>query len=169
MKVQLMICTTIFSENVNKIPSHRILAINRGEKEEFLKVRLEVDEEKIFSYLEKEIILSDNIFKELLQDTIKDSYKRLIKPSIEREIRTEKFEEASEQAIKVFGVNVKNLLMAAPLKGMVVMGFDPAYRTGCKIAVIDDTGKLLDYTTVYPTEPQNDVEGATKKVIRIYI
>lgn len=154
-----------FSENVNKIPSHRILAINRGEKEEFLKVRLEVDEEKIFSYLEKEIILSDNIFKELLQDTIKDSYKRLIKPSIEREIRTEKFEEASEQAIKVFGVNVKNLLMAAPLKGMVVMGFDPAYRTGCKIAVIDDTGKLLDYTTVYPTEPQNDVEGATKKLL----
>ncbi len=154
-----------FSENVNKIPSHRILAINRGEKEEFLKVRLEVNEEKIFSYLEKEIILSDNIFKELLQDTIKDSYKRLIKPSIEREIRTEKFEEASEQAIKVFGVNVKNLLMAAPLKGMVVMGFDPAYRTGCKIAVIDDTGKLLDYTTVYPTEPQNDVEGATKKLL----
>lgn len=154
-----------FSENVNKIPSHRILAINRGEKEEFLKVRFEVNEEKIFSYLEKEIILSDNIFKELLQDTIKDSYKRLIKPSIEREIRTEKFEEASEQAIKVFGVNVKNLLMAAPLKGMVVMGFDPAYRTGCKIAVIDDTGKLLDYTTVYPTEPQNDVEGATKKLL----
>lgn len=154
-----------FSENINKMPSHRILAINRGEKEEFLKVKFEVDEEKIYEYLEKKIILSDNIFKEILQETIRDSYKRLIKSSIEREIRSEKFEEASEQAIKVFGVNVKNLIMAAPLKGMVVMGFDPAYRTGCKIAVIDDTGKLLDYTTVYPTEPQNDIEGSTKKLL----
>ena len=154
-----------FSENINKMPAHRILAINRGEKEEFLKVKFEVDEEKIIEYLEKKIIFSDNIFKSILQDTIKDAYKRLIKSSIEREIRAEKFEEASEKAIKVFGVNVKNLLMAAPLKGMNVMGFDPAYRTGCKIAVIDDTGKLLDYTTVYPTEPQNDIEGATSKLL----
>lgn len=156
-----------FSENISKIPSHRLLAINRGEKEGALKIKFEVDEEKIYDFLESKIILSDTIFKEEIVETIKDSYKRLIKPSIEREIWADKFEEASEQAIKVFGVNVKNLLMAAPLKDMVVMGFDPAYRTGCKIAIIDETGKLLDYTTVYPTEPQNDVEGATKKLLEL--
>ena len=156
-----------FSENINKMPSHRLLAINRGEKEGFLKVKFEVDEEKIQSFLEDKIILSDSIFKEEIIETIKDAYKRLIKPSIEREIWADKFEEASEQAIKVFGVNVKNLLMAAPLKDMVVMGFDPAYRTGCKIAVIDETGKLMTYTTIYPTEPQNDIEGSTKKLLEI--
>lgn len=156
-----------FSENISKIPSHRLLAINRGEKEGALKIKFEVDEDKIYDFLESKIILSDTIFKEEIVETIKDSYKRLIKPSIEREIWADKFEEASEQAIKVFGVNVKNLLMAAPLKDMVVMGFDPAYRTGCKIAIIDETGKLLDYTTVYPTEPQNDVEGATKKLLEL--
>ena len=156
-----------FSENISKIPSHRLLAINIGEKEGALKIKFEVDEEKIYDFLESKIILSDTIFKEEIVETIKDSYKRLIKPSIEREIWADKFEEASEQAIKVFGVNVKNLLMAAPLKDMVVMGFDPAYRTGCKIAIIDETGKLLDYTTVYPTEPQNDVEGATKKLLEL--
>lgn len=151
-----------FSENVNKIPSHRILAINRGDKEEVLKVKFEVNEEEIFNYLESKVILSDSIFKDILVNTYKDSYKRLIKPSIEREIWSDKFEEASEQAIKVFGVNSKNLLLQAPLKGMTVMGFDPAYRTGCKIAVIDETGKVLDTTTVYPTMPQNDVQGAEK-------
>ena len=156
-----------YSENINKMPSHRVLAINRGEKEEFLKVKFEVDEEQIFKFLEKQIILSDNVFKELLQETIKDAYKRLIKPSIEREIRADKFEDASEKAIKVFGVNVKQLLLQAPLKDKVVMGFDPAYRTGCKIAIIDETGKLLDYTTVYPTEPQNDIEGATKELLKL--
>ena len=156
-----------YSENINKMPSHRVLAINRGEKEEFLKVKFEVDEEQIFKFLEKQIILSDNIFKELLQETIKDAYKRLIKPSIEREIRADKFEDASEKAIKVFGVNVKQLLLQAPLKDKVVMGFDPAYRTGCKIAIIDETGKLLDYTTVYPTEPQNDIVGATKELLKL--
>jgi uncharacterized protein len=156
-----------FSEAVNKIPSHRILAINRGEKEEFLKVKFEVDEEEIYNFLEKEIIKGDSIFKEYIIATIKDSYKRLIKPSIEREIRTEKFEEASEQAIKVFGVNIKNLLMGAPLKNMTIMGFDPAYRTGCKIAIIDETGKLLDYTTIYPTKPQEDVKGATDTMLKL--
>ncbi len=154
-----------FSENVNKIPSHRILAINRGEKEEILKVKFEVSEDEIFNYLESKIILSDSIFKDILVNTIKDSYKRLIKPSIEREIWSDKFEEASEQAIKVFGVNSKNLLLQAPLKGMTVMGFDPAYRTGCKIAVIDETGKVLDTTTVYPTMPQNDIQGAEKVLL----
>lgn len=156
-----------FSEEVKKIKSHRILAINRGEKEEFLKVKLEVDEEKILEFLASKIILSDNIYADILKSTIEDAYKRLIKPSIEREIRTDKFEEASEQAIKVFGINAKNLLMQPPIKNEVVMGFDPAYRTGCKIAVIDETGKLLDYTTVYPTEPQNDVEGASKKLLEL--
>ncbi|MDD3303838.1 MAG: Tex family protein [Clostridia bacterium] len=156
-----------FSENINKIPSHRVLAINRGEKEEFLKVKFELNEEEIFNYLEKQIIKRESSVSELLKETIKDAYKRLIAPSIEREIRSDKFDEASEQAIKVFGVNVKNLLMAAPLKDMVVMGFDPAYRTGCKIAIIDETGKLVDYTTVYPTMPQNDVEGATKTLLSL--
>lgn len=156
-----------FAEPVNKIPSHRILAIQRGEKEGFLKVKLEVDEEEIEQYIAKQIIKGNSIYESLLQSTIQDSYKRLIKPSIEREIRSDKFEEASEQAIKVFGVNIKNLLMGAPLKGMTIMGFDPAYRTGCKIAIIDETGKLLDYTTVYPTEPQNDVAGATKTLLAL--
>ena len=156
-----------FSEDVKKIPSHRILAINRGEKEGFLKVKFEIDEEQILSFLESKIIISSSIYEQILKNAIEDAYKRLIKPSIEREIRTEKFEDASEQAIKVFGVNAKNLLMQPPIKNEVVMGFDPAYRTGCKIAIIDETGKLLDYTTVYPTEPQNDIEGAMKKLLEM--
>ena len=153
-----------FSENINKIVPHRILAIFRGEKEEVLKVKFEVEEESIIEYLNSNIILSETIFIDDIKDAILEAYKKYIKPSIEREIMSDKFEEASEQAIKVFGVNVKNLLLQAPIKDMVVMGFDPAYRTGCKIAIIDETGKLLDYTTVYPTEPQNDVYGATKKL-----
>ena len=156
-----------FSEEIKKIPSHRILAITRGEKEKILKVRLELDEESVTKYLQKEIIKKESIFKEYIILCIDDSYKRLIKPSIEREIRNELFEEASEKAIEVFGVNAKNLLMQPPIKDMIVMGFDPAYRTGCKIAIIDDTGKLLDYTTIYPTQPQNDIEGATKSLIEL--
>ena len=156
-----------FSENISRIPSHRILAINRGEKEEKLKVKLTVNEEEIIAFLESKIILGENIYSVVLKETIEDAYKRLIKPSIEREIRSDLKEKADEKAIKVFGVNVKNLLMQAPLKDMVIMGFDPAYRTGCKIAIIDETGKLLDYTTVYPTEPQNDVAGASKKLLEL--
>ena len=154
-----------FSQELNKIPSHRILAINRGEKEEVLKVKVEVDEEQIIDFLESKIIKKNSPYDEILKDTINDSYKRLIKPSIEREIRSEKFEEASEKAIKIFGVNLKNLIMGAPLKGLTIMGFDPAYRTGCKIAIIDETGKLLDYTTIYPTEPQNDIKGSTNTLL----
>lgn len=154
-----------FSEEIKKIPSHRILAITRGEKEKILKVKLELDEESVIKYLQKEIIKKESIFKDDIILCIEDSYKRLIKPSIEREIRNELFEEASEKAIEVFGVNAKNLLMQPPIKDMIVMGFDPAYRTGCKIAIIDDTGKLLDYTTIYPTQPQNDIEGATKSMV----
>ena len=156
-----------FSEEIKKIPSHRILAITRGEKEKVLKVKLDLDEESVLKYLERETLKGESIFKDDLILCIEDSYKRLIKPSIEREIRGELFEEASEKAIEVFGVNAKNLLMQPPIKNVVVMGFDPAYRTGCKIAIIDDTGKLLDYTTIYPTQPQNDIVGATKSMIEL--
>ena len=157
-----------YSELVLRMPSHRILAINRGEKEEFLKVKLEAPVDKIINYLEKSIITNPNsIFKPYIIEAIADSYKRLISPSIEREIRNDITEKAEEQAIKVFGVNVKNLLLGAPLKDIVVMGFDPAYRTGCKIAVVDETGKLLATTTVYPTAPQNDVENAKKELLAL--
>ncbi len=158
-----------FNEPILKIPSHRILAMNRGEKEEFLKVKIEKPEEKILDYLRKQIIRDiKSQFNEPLTNAIEDSYKRLIEPSIEREIRSDLTERSEEQAIKVFGKNAKQLLLQPPIKEMIVMGFDPAYRTGCKIAVIDKTGKLLDTTTVYPTEPQNDVEGA-KKVLKTLI
>ena len=156
-----------YSKNVNKIPSHRILAINRGEKEEFLKVKIEKEEDKILEKIEKDIIKGETQFADYLKTTIQDSFKRLIEPSIDREIRSDLTEKAEEQAIKVFGKNAKQLLLGAPIKGITVMGFDPAYRTGCKIAIIDETGKVLDITTVYPTEPQNDVEGAEKELVRL--
>ena len=156
-----------FSEEIKKIPSHRILAINRGEKEDFLKVKIVKPEDKIIYYIEKDIIKGETQFTNILKETILDSYKRLIEPSIERELRSDLTEKAEEQAIKVFGENAKQLLLGAPLKDLVVMGFDPAYRTGCKIAVIDETGKVLDTTTVYPTAPQNDVEGAKKVLLEL--
>ena len=154
-------------EPIKYIPSHRILAINRGEKEEFLKVKIQKPEEKILMYIEKDIIKGETQFTEMLKATILDAFKRLIEPSIDREIRSDLTEKAEEKAIKVFGQNSKQLLLGAPIKGKTVMGFDPAYRTGCKIAVIDETGKVLDYTTVYPTEPQNDVEGAKKELLKL--
>lgn len=154
-----------YQEPILKLPSHRILAMNRGETEGFLKVKLVKPEEKILEMIAKSVIKPQNTqFTQMLKDTVEDSYKRLIEPSIEREIRSELTEKAEEKAIKVFGQNAKQLLLQPPIKGMTVMGFDPAYRTGCKIAVIDETGKLLDYTTIYPTEPQNDIEGAKKTV-----
>lgn len=156
-----------YSEAIKYIPSHRILAINRGEKEEFLKIRIDKPEEKILLYIQKDIIKGQTQFTEMLKNTILDSFKRLIEPSIDREIRTDLTEKAEEKAIKVFGQNAKQLLLGAPIKGKTVMGFDPAYRTGCKIAVIDETGKVLDYTTVYPTEPQNDIEGAKKELLKL--
>jgi uncharacterized protein len=156
-----------FSETIRTIPSHRILAINRGEKEKFIKVSIEKPEEKILNYIQKYIIKGDTQFTQMLIDTIADSYKRLIEPSIDREIRNDLTEKAEEKAIKVFGENAKQLLLGAPIKNKTVMGFDPAYRTGCKIAVIDETGKLLEYTTVYPTEPQNDVVGAKKELLKL--
>ena len=156
-----------YSEAVAKIPSHRILAINRGEKEEFLKVKIDGTDEEILSYLKKEVIKENSPYMDILSATVEDAYKRLIKPSVETEVRNELTEKAEEQAIKVFGQNAKKLLLQPPIKNLTVMGFDPAYRTGCKIAIIDDTGKLLDTTTVYPTEPQNDVEGAKKKLLEL--
>jgi len=153
-----------FSEPISKIPSHRVLAINRGEKEGALKTKLEIENDNILAFIENDIITGESIFKDELKLCVLDAYKRLIAPSIENEIRSDVTEVADEKAIKVFGVNIKNLLLQAPLKNMTVMGFDPAYRTGCKIAVIDETGKLLATTTVYPTMPQNDVEGAKKEL-----
>ena len=154
-----------FSELVHKLPSHRILAINRGETEEFLKVSINKPEDKILYYMQKDIIKGNTQFKEMLENTILDAFKRLIEPSIDREIRSDLTEKAEEKAIKVFGQNAKQLLLGAPIKGKTVMGFDPAYRTGCKIAVIDETGKVLDTATVYPTAPQNDIEGAKKTLL----
>ena len=156
-----------YSEPVAKIPSHRILAMNRGEKEDFLRVKFEETDETIIEYLNKEVIIENSPYDEVLREVVEDAYKRLIKPSVENEVRGELTEVAEEQAIKVFGQNAKKLLLQPPLKGLTVMGFDPAYRTGCKIAVIDETGKLLATTTVYPTEPQNDVEGAKKKLLEL--
>ena len=156
-----------YKEAIKYIPSHRILAINRGEKEGFLKVSLEKPEDKLLNYIERDIIKGETQFTAMIKETISDSFKRLIEPSIDREIRSDLTEKAEEKAIKVFGKNSKQLLLGAPIKGKTVMGFDPAYRTGCKIAVIDETGKVLDYTTVYPTEPQNDVEGAKKELLKL--
>ena len=154
-----------FTELVHKLPSHRILAINRGEDEEFLKVSIEKPVEKILYYIQKDIIKGKTQFTEMLTNTIEDAFTRLIEPSVDREIRSDLTEKAEEKAIKVFGQNAKQLLLGAPIKGKTVMGFDPAYRTGCKIAVIDETGKVLDIATVYPTAPQNAVEGAKKTLL----
>lgn len=152
-----------FSESVKTIAPHRVLAINRGEKEEYLKVKLEINNEKVINHIVDIYVNKNNqLNKEEITSAIEDSYKRLIFPSIEREIRNHLTDLAHERAISVFGQNVKSLLLQPPVKDKVVMGFDPAYRTGCKIAVVDKNGKLLDYTTVYPTKPQNDVDGAKK-------
>ena len=154
-----------YSESVKTIAPHRVLAINRGEKEDFLKVKVEINNEKVINYIINEYVNDKNLKnKEVIVSAIEDSYKRLIFPSIEREIRNTFTENAQERAISVFGKNVKSLLLQAPVKDKVVMGFDPAFRTGCKIAVVDKNGKLLDTTTVYPTEPQNKVEESKKEL-----
>lgn len=154
-----------YSEDVSKIPPHRILAINRGEKEKVLSVKIVVNEEKIINYLENEILRNNSDTDEHLGKSIRDSFKRLIYPSIEREVRNELTDIGEEGAIKIFKENLKSLLMQAPIKGKVVMGYDPGFRTGCKVAILDNTGKFLDKATVYPTLPKNDIEG-TKKVLK---
>jgi len=158
-----------YKESIRTIPNHRILAINRGEKEKFLKVSLLLPEDEILSKIKKRIIKNPDLeTAKYLEKSIEDGYKRLIFPSIEREIRNSLTERAEKEAIDVFALNLKPLLMQPPVRDKVVMGIDPGYRTGCKVAVIDETGKLLDYTTVYPTEPQNKVDE-TKEVLRTLI
>ena len=155
-----------FEEAVKKIAGYRILAINRGEKEKFLTVKIQAPEERIQRYLEKKVITRENPnTMECLKEVLADSYKRLIAPSIEREIRNELTEKAEDGAIKVFGKNLTQLLMQPPITGQVVLGWDPAFRTGCKLAVVDETGKVLDTIVVYPTEPQNKV-AETKKIVK---
>ncbi|HBI91117.1 MAG TPA: RNA-binding transcriptional accessory protein [Terrisporobacter glycolicus] len=157
-----------FSERVGNMASHRVLAINRGEKEEFLKVKLEIDNDRILKYIENQYINKNNFKnKEILVSAIEDAYKRLIFPSIEREVRNHLTELAQERAISVFGENIKNLLLQPPLKGKVVMGFDPGYVNGCKIAVIDASGKFLDEAIVYPHKPQGKVEQTKKTLKRL--
>ena len=154
-----------YKEAVKTIPPHRILAINRAEREKYISVKIEIDSERIINRLIESKVNKASIFAEYYKKAIEDSYKRLIAPSIEREIRNTLTEKAEEKAIIVFKENLKSLLLQPPIKGHVVMGFDPAYRTGCKIAVVDETGKLLDTATVYPTPPQNDFENS-KKVLK---
>lgn len=152
-----------FSEAVSKIANHRILAVNRGEKEKILKVKVVSPDEKILNYLKDKVIYNTKaITTEALTEAIEDSYKRLIAPSIEREVRNSLTERAEEEAIKVFGKNTKPLLLIPPVKDVRVLAIDPSYRTGCKLAVLDETGKLLEYTTIYPNEPQNKVEQSKK-------
>ncbi|MDQ0148774.1 Tex family protein [Eubacterium multiforme] len=153
-----------YSEEVKKIPPHRILAINRGEKEKVLSVKITSNEDKIIEYLEKNILKGNSNTDELLKESIKDSLKRLIYPSIEREIRSELTDKGEEGAINIFKENLKALLLQAPIKGKVVMGFDPGFRTGCKVAILDSTGKFLENTAVYPTAPKNDVLGTKNKL-----
>ena len=161
-----------YNESLSTVPGHRILAINRGEAEKFLTVKIEAPEERIIGYLKKKVLTNDNPnTNEILSETIEDSYKRLIAPAIEREIRNELTEKAEDGAIKVFGKNLEQLLMQPPIQGRNVLGWDPAFRTGCKLAVVDSTGKVLDTTVVFPTEPQNKVEetkAAVKKLIDKY-
>ncbi|MDK0629478.1 RNA-binding transcriptional accessory protein Tex [Clostridium perfringens] len=158
-----------YKEPVRTIPSHRILAINRGEKEKILSVKVTCNDDKIIDYLNKKVLKGNKITDKYLEESIKDSFKRLIYPSIEREIRSELTFKGEEGAIDIFKANLKALLMQAPIKGKVVMGFDPGFRTGCKVAILDETGKFVENTTVYPTAPQNRIDetiSTLKKLIK---
>lgn len=158
-----------YKEPVRTIPSHRILAINRGEKEKILSVKVTCNDDKIIDYLNKKVLKENKITDKYLEESIKDSFKRLIYPSIEREIRSELTSKGEEGAIDIFKANLKALLMQAPIKGKVVMGFDPGFRTGCKVAILDETGKFVENTTVYPTAPQNRIDetiSTLKKLIK---
>ncbi|HFD2051259.1 RNA-binding transcriptional accessory protein Tex [Clostridium perfringens] len=158
-----------YKEPIRTIPSHRILAINRGEKEKILSVKVTCNDDKIIDYLNKKVLKGNKITDKYLEESIKDSFKRLIYPSIEREIRSELTSKGEEGAIDIFKANLKALLMQAPIKGKVVMGFDPGFRTGCKVAILDETGKFVENTTVYPTAPQNRIDetiSTLKKLIK---
>ena len=155
------------SEAIAKMPNHRVLAVNRGEKEKKLKVKVAVDSEEITGLIAKQIIRGKSAFTGILEDTIADAYKRLIAPSVEREMRNLLTERAEADAVKVFAKNTEKLLMVPPVKGKKVLSIDPGYRTGCKVAVLDETGKLKAYTTIYPTQPKNDVAGTEKTLQKI--
>ena len=157
-----------YSEKISAVPPHRVLAINRGENEEFLKAMIEVPTDIILNYLLGEVVTNPKSpAVPYVISAMTDSYDRLIAPSIEREIRSDLFDAASEGAIKLFSQNLKNLLMQAPIKGKTVLGLDPGYRTGCKLAVVDKTGKVLDTAVIYPTKPREDIEGSKKVVVRL--
>ena len=157
-----------FSEPIKKLRGHRVLAINRGEKEEFLKVSVTLEQADALAQLEAKVITNkQSPALPYLMATLTDAYERLLFPAIEREVRTSLFDDASEGALKVFSENLRNLLLVAPLKGKTVLGYDPGFRTGCKLAVVDKTGKVLDTGVIYPTEPRNDIEGSKRKVLAL--
>lgn len=158
-----------YDEAIKSLVSHRVLAINRGEKEGIIRVTVEADAEKILQYLEKQLIQQSatDACRELMLGAMEDSYKRLIQPSVEREVRTQLTEMAETQAIEVFSENLRNLLLQPPLKGRMILAVDPAFRTGCKLAVIDETGKMHEIGVIFPTAPRNDVAGAEKKVLQL--
>lgn len=157
-----------FEEDIEKLAGHRVLAINRGEKEKILTVKVVAPEERILRYLEKMVIIKDNIYtNDILRALLEDSYKRLIAPAIEREIRNDLTEKAEDRAIKVFGKNLVQLLMQPPITGQIVLGWDPAFRTGCKLAVVDSTGKVLDTVVIYPTPPQSKIEESKRVLKRL--
>ena len=157
-----------FSEGIAKIPDHRVLAINRGEKEKKLKVKVVAPVEEIYKDMNNFVITNEkSIFVELLNNVIEDSYKRLMAPSVEREMRNLLTERAEKEAVKVFAKNTEKLLMVPPVKNARIISIDPGYRTGCKVAVLNETGKLLAYTTIYPTEPKNDVAGTEKTLLKL--
>lgn len=147
-----------FKEPVKYAKAHRIMAINRAEKEKIITVNLEVDDDHLINYFKEKLIKKESVYNYIIENAIKDSYKRLIKPSVEREIRSEITEKAEDESTKIFGLNLENLLMQPPMKGKMVLGFDPAYRTGCKLAIVDETGKMLDISVIYPHEPKNEKE-----------
>ena len=160
-----------FEEPVNRLAGHRVLALNRGEKEKFLSAKIEAPQEDVLRYLEKQIIRRENSYTTpVLKETIEDSYKRLIAPAIEREIRNELTEKAEDGAIEVFGKNLEQLLMQPPITGKTVLGWDPAFRTGCKLAVVDPTGKVVGTTVIFPTAPttKQKIEASKELLKRLF-
>ncbi len=156
-----------FAEPVSKIPSHRVLAVNRGEKEDYLKIKIELNDDSAIDVIYNRFVVNGSVTTDTVKAAAQDAWKRLVAPSIERDVRNELTERAAEQAIRMFALNLKPLLLQPPLRNKVIMGLDPAYRTGCKIAVVSETGKPLDTTVIYPTPPQSKVEEAKKELKRL--
>jgi len=158
-----------YQEPLRRLPPHRTLAINRGEREEVLKVSFNLANDKIHDYIGRQYIRGESIVKPLLQTVIEDAYKRLLAPSIEREVRGELTEKAEEHAIRIFAENLRHLLLQPPVKGKIVLGLDPAFRTGCKLAVVDETGKMLEIAVTYPTAPHHKVAEAKAKIKQMMV